>query len=113
VPAKSIDQQSRLMVHRACQGFVEARTATINRVRGLLSELGIVLPLKAATVRREAGAALEELPGWANIVVGDLLSELHRLDERMAQYARSRSDEATGRRWWASRRRTRAWPGRC
>jgi transposase len=86
VPVKSIDQQARLMVHRARQGFVEARTACINRVRGLLSELGIVLPLKAATVRREAGAALEELPGWANTVVGDLLSELHRLDERIAQY---------------------------
>ena len=74
------------MVHRARQGYVEARTATINRLRGLLSELGIVLPLRAATVRREAGACLEELPGWANIVVGDLLGELHRLDERIAQY---------------------------
>jgi transposase len=86
VPVKSIDQQARLMVHRARQGFVEARTACINRLRGLLSELGIVLPLKAATVRREAGAALEDLPGWANTVVGDLLSELHRLDERIARY---------------------------
>jgi transposase len=86
VPVKSIDQQARLMVHRARQGYVEARTATINRLRGLLSELGIVLPLKAATVRREAGAALEDLPGWANTVVGDLLSELHRLDERVAVY---------------------------
>ena len=86
VPVKSIDQQARLMVHRARQGFVEARTATINRVRGLLSELGIVLALKAATVRREAGACLEDLPGWANTVVGDLLSELHHLDERIAQY---------------------------
>jgi len=47
-----------------------------------------VLPLKAATVRRQAGACLEELPGWANTVVGDLLSELHRLDERIAQYDR-------------------------
>lgn len=36
VPVKSIDQQARLMVHRARQGFVEARTATINRLRGLL-----------------------------------------------------------------------------
>jgi transposase len=27
-----------------------------------------------------------ELPGWANTVIGDLLSELHRLDERIAQY---------------------------
>jgi transposase len=88
VPVKSIDQQARLMVHRARQGFVESRTACLNRVRGLLSELGIVLPLKAATVRREAGQALEDLTGWANTVVGDLLSELHRLDERIAQYDR-------------------------
>lgn len=100
VPVKSVDQQSRLMVHRARQGFVEARTATINRLRGLLSELGIVLPLKAATVRREAGVCLEDLPGWANTVVGDLLSELHRLDERIAQYDQhiqtiAREDERT------------------
>src|SRR5215212_9995266 len=53
VPAKSVEQQSQLMVHRARQGFVQQRTATLNRIRGLLSELGVVLPLKAATVRRE------------------------------------------------------------
>jgi transposase len=51
------------------------RTATINRIRGLLSELGIVLSLKAAVVRREAVQHLEDLPGWANTVVGDLLNE--------------------------------------
>ena len=50
-------QQARLCVHRVRQGFVEQRTATINRMRGLLSEFGIVLPLKAATVRREARCA--------------------------------------------------------
>lgn len=88
VPVKSIEQQSQLMVHRARQGYVEARTACINRLRGLLSELGLVLPLKASTVRRQAGAVLEDLPGWANTVVGDLLSELHRLDERITEYDR-------------------------
>jgi transposase len=88
VPIKSEQQQSQLMVHRARQGFVQQRTATLNRIRGLLSELGIVLPLKAATVRREAMGQLEDLPGWANTVVGDLLSEVHRLDERIAQYDR-------------------------
>lgn len=88
VPVKSVEQQARLMVHRARQGWVEQRTATLNRIRGLLSELGIVLPLKAATVRREAAARLEELPGQANLVVGDLLSEVHRLDERIGQYDR-------------------------
>ena len=88
VPVKTIEQQSQLLVHRARQGFVAQRTATLNRIRGLLSELGIVLPLKAATVRREAMAQLEDLPGWANTVVGDLLSEVGRLDERIAQYDR-------------------------
>lgn len=88
VPIKSIEQQGQLLVHRARQGFVEQRTATFNRIRGLLSELGIVLPLKAAVVRREATAHLEDLPGWANTVIGDLLSEVSRLDERIAQYDR-------------------------
>jgi transposase len=88
VPVKSIEQQGQLMVHRARQGFVEQRTATFNRIRGLLSELGIVLPLKAAVVRGEAMKHLEELPGWANTVIGDLLSEITRLDERIAQYDR-------------------------
>ncbi len=102
VPPKSVEQQGRLMVHRARQGFVEARTATLNRIRGLLAELGIVLPLKAATVRREAAAALEDLPGWANTVVGDLLGEVGRLDERIAQYDRhiaqmAREDERARR----------------
>lgn len=86
VPVNSIEQQGQLLVHRARQGFVEQRTATLNRIRGLLSELGIVLPLKAAVVRREALDRLEDLPGWANTVIGDLLSEVARLDERIAQY---------------------------
>ncbi len=86
VPAKSIEQQSRLFVHRARQGYVEQRTSLINRIRGLLSELGIVLPLKAATVRREAHQHLEDLPGWCNTVVGDALSELAHMDERIKQY---------------------------
>ena len=51
VPLKSVRQQSQLMVHRVRQGFVQARTACINRIRGLLAELGHVLPLKAQTVR--------------------------------------------------------------
>jgi transposase len=102
VPIKTEAQQAQLCVHRARQAFVEARTATLNRIRGLLSEFGIVLPLKAATVRREAAAALEQLPGQSNLVIGDLLSEVHRLDERVAQYDRhiaqmAREDERARR----------------
>ncbi len=102
VPVKTEAQQAQLCVHRARQAFVEARTATLNRIRGLLSEFGIVLPLKAATVRREAALRLEDLPGLSNLVIGDLLSEVHRLDDRVAQYDRhiaqmAREDERARR----------------
>lgn len=60
VPIKNLDQQSRLLVHRARQGFFEQRTATLNRIRGGLSEFDIVLPLKASTVRRRACECLVE-----------------------------------------------------
>ncbi len=86
VPVKSQEAQGQLCIHRVRQGLVEDRTACINRIRGLLSEFGIVLALKAATVRKEAAQHLEDLPGWANMAVGDLLSVLHQLDERVAQY---------------------------
>ena len=88
VPVKTVEQQSRLMAHRAREGYVQQRTATLNRIRGLLSEFGIVLPLKAEVVRREACNHLEDLPGYANTVIGDLLSEVHHLDERIKKYDR-------------------------
>ncbi len=50
VPVKTLDQQGQLLVHRARQGFIEQRTATLNRIRGLLSKFGVVLPLKTALV---------------------------------------------------------------
>ena len=86
VPIKSEDQIAQLMVHRARQGYVTERTACLNRIRGLLSEFGIVLPLKAEVVRRQAREHLEDLPGYANLVIGDLLSEVAHLDERIQQY---------------------------
>jgi transposase len=88
VPVKTEIAQARLCVHRVRRGFVEQRTAVINRLRGLLSEFGIVLPQKAATVRRQAAQHLENLPQWANTAVGDSLSEVYRLDERLADYDR-------------------------
>lgn len=86
VPVKTEDAQSTLTVHRVRQGFVEERTATINRIRGLMSEFGIVLPQKADTVRRCAHLALEHLPGWARRSVTDLLGHLTLLDQRIAEY---------------------------
>lgn len=62
VPVKDLNQQAVLTLHRVRQGFIEERTATINRVRGLLSEFGVVLPRAAVQVRRQAAAKLEMLP---------------------------------------------------
>ena len=95
VPIKTEADQARLCVHRMRRGFVEQRTGFINRLRGLLSEFGIVLPQKAATVRRQAAEHLENLPQWANTAVGDALSEIHRLDERLDDYNRYVSLMAT------------------
>ena len=64
VPLKSADQQGQLMVHRARQGFIEQRTATLNRIRGLLS----IGHRAAPQSRHRAPSALqhlEDLPGWA------------------------------------------------
>jgi transposase len=86
VPLKSEEQQSRLAVHTARDGYVAQRTATINRIRGLLTELGIVMPKKAETIRKLAYQHLEDLPGYFNQVVNDLLDELSRLDKRVDSY---------------------------
>ena len=40
VPIKNIEQQSVLALHRVRQGFVKARTAQANQIRGLLGEYG-------------------------------------------------------------------------
>src|SRR5579864_6046930 len=49
VPIKNSEQQALLALHRARQGFVGARTAQVNQIRGLLAEFGIVIP---AGIRR-------------------------------------------------------------
>ncbi len=44
VPIKNVEQQSVLALHRVRQGFVKARTAQANQIRGLLAEFGLIIP---------------------------------------------------------------------
>jgi transposase len=44
VPIKNVEQQGVLAMHRVRQGFVKARTAQGNQIRGLLAEFGIIVP---------------------------------------------------------------------
>jgi transposase len=89
VPVKEEHQQIILCLHRTRNGFVEERTATYNRLRGLISEFGIVLPQKVANLRRDIAEHLEDLPGYANQCVGDLLAHADVLDARIAEYDRA------------------------
>jgi len=86
VPIKTADAQASLSLHRVRQGFIEERTATINRIRGLLSEFGVVLPQQADSVRRGARLALETLPHWAHRALSDLLGHLGELDHWIGEY---------------------------
>ncbi|WP_337049849.1 IS110 family transposase [Serratia fonticola] len=88
VPIKTIDQQGKLFIHRAHQGYVAQRTALINRIRGILSELGIVLPLAYKTFYQGVHQTLEELPGYCNLVIAELISELDHVQERVVQSER-------------------------
>ena len=84
VPVKSAEQQAILSLHRVRQGYVEQRTATINRIRGLLAEFGMVLPQRAAEVRRAAVVLAEQLPILAREAITDLRAHLTHLDARIA-----------------------------
>ena len=86
VPVKDLEQQGVLCLHRARQGFVEERTAVINRLRGLLSEFGIVMNQRASVVREKGKDALENLTGYAKTVITDLLEEMKRLDKKILDY---------------------------
>jgi transposase len=102
VPLKSIEQQSILCLHRTRQGFVEERTATLNRIRGLLAEFGHVLPQRAAEVRRRVPDVLEQLPALVARALTDLLAHVRVLDQHVLNYERelerlTRADERAER----------------
>jgi transposase len=102
VPVKSAEQQAILSLHRVRQGFIEERTATVNRIRGLLAEFGLVLPQRAEQVRRAAVALADELPLLARQAIVDLREHLDYLDRRVDHYERqlrelARQDQAAKR----------------
>lgn len=79
VHVKTVDQQAILAVHRARQGFVKARTAQANSIRGLLGEFGIVMP---QGIRHIA----ERLPGILEDQDNDLPGSLRQLMQRLGEH---------------------------
>jgi len=83
VAIKTVDQQSILALHRARQGFVRARTAQANQIRGLLAEFGLVLPQGIDHVTERVPQlmeeASEELTGAFRLLITRLLDQLKML----------------------------------
>jgi len=86
VPIKDIEQQAMLCLHRTRQGFVAERTASYNRLRGLIAEFGVVLPQKVERLRREIATHLDSVPGWTKRCAEDLLTHARELDARIDEY---------------------------
>lgn len=87
VPLKSVDQQSVLALHRVRQGFVKARTAQANQIRGLLAEFGLVVPQGIAHVRERVIDLIEDasndLSTAFRLLIQRLLDHLRVLNEQV------------------------------
>jgi len=89
VPIKNVEQQAVLALHRARQGFVTARTAQANQIRGLLTEYGLIIPQGFAKLATQVPDLLEdatnELPGSFRLLVQRLLEHLRELDRQVKE----------------------------
>jgi transposase len=87
VPIKNEEQQAVLALHRARQGFVKARTAQANQIRGLLAEYGIVIPQGISHIATHLPDILEDgengLPGVFRQLIDRLGAHLKELDRQV------------------------------
>lgn len=87
VPIKNVEQQAMLSIHRAREGFIGDRTATSNRIRGLMSEFGLIIPQGIGHVRNKVPDLIEdasiELPGIFRRLIDQLLEHLRWLDQQI------------------------------
>ena len=92
VGIKNVEQQAILAVHRARQGFVKARTAQANQIRGLLAEFGLVLPVGISHIAKRLPEILEDgengLPGVFRQLVARLHEHLKELDQQVLELER-------------------------
>ena len=89
VPIKTIEQQAILSVHRVRQGFVKARTAQANQIRGLLGEFGLVMPQGIYNVTKCVPELLEDagndLPVPFRHLIDRLTEHLKELDRQVKE----------------------------
>lgn len=92
VPIKTVGQQSILLVHRLRRQCVAAHTRTINQLRGLLAEFGVVAPQGVSTfkarwpvLRQQHDSAIPPL-AWS--VLDELYNNVQELHQRVLGFDR-------------------------
>ena len=89
VAAKNVEQQTVLSQHAVRQGFVKARTAQGNQIRGLLAEFGIVIKRGFAPLYARLPEIVEDgengLPGLFRQLLTRLLAHLKELDRQVGE----------------------------
>lgn len=84
VPVKNVEQQAVLALHRVRQGFIKARTAQANQIRGLLAEFGLIVPQGIGHIATRVPELIEDasngLPGSFRMLVDQLVEHLKVLD---------------------------------
>jgi transposase len=87
VAIKSIEQQAQLSLHRARQGFVKARTAQANQIRGLLAEYGLIVPQGISHITAQVPQLIEDasnaLPGCFRLLIERLLEYFKYLHQQI------------------------------
>ena len=92
VPIKNTEQQALLGLHRVRQGFVSARTAQANQIRGLLAEFGLVIPIGIRSIERKLPEFLEDaengLSGASRALFARLMEHFRALDRQVKEMER-------------------------
>ena len=92
VPVKTASMQAVLALHRARQGFVKARTAQANQIRGLLAEFGIVIAKGIGHIDVRLPEILEDgdngLPGMMRELLQRLGDNLKDMDRQVGETER-------------------------
>lgn len=89
VALKTVEQQQVLALHRLRAGAVKARTATVNQLRGVMAEFGIVVPQGIGRLRRALPDVLEDAENnLPPLVRAELALQTQRLRDLDVEVAR-------------------------
>jgi len=97
VPVKSVEQQAVLSLHRVREGLVRERTASVNRLRALLAEFGLIAGTGqsglAALVARASDSAAA-LPNELKVGIEILLARIADAGARIKDIERHLTEQA-------------------